>query len=92
MKKLNLTTAAILGSMAFTACKKENVQPAASVKVSTLSDKSNLSQADDIAPTDPATGDKSNLSQADFTAATTTAPTTTAPTTTEKVKKDKSGK
>jgi hypothetical protein len=69
MKKLTLAAAILLSSLAFTSCKKENVQPTTSFKASKLAvedgDKSNLSQADDTTPP-PATGDKSNLSQADY--------------------------
>jgi PBP1b-binding outer membrane lipoprotein LpoB len=66
MKKLTLAAAILLSTLAFTSCKKENVQPTTSFKAGKLADKSNLSQADDIAPVDAPAGDKSNLSQADY--------------------------
>ena len=64
MKKLTLA-AAIIFTIAFSSCTKENVAP--TPKVAKLAvDKGNLSQADFTDPaTPPADGDKGNLSQAD---------------------------
>jgi nitrous oxide reductase accessory protein NosL len=64
MKKLILAIVAFL-TITLSACTKENVAP--QPKANSLADKSNLSQADDIAPVSVPTTDKSNLSQADGT-------------------------
>ena len=69
MKKLILALAVIFGVIAFSSCKKENVQPTVSLKAKTLAsgDIGVLSQADfnNDPTTTIASGDKGTLSQAD---------------------------